>query len=42
MFDRGMKPTKTIMIYRECKTVIESHLYQEKKHTGNKTGFEKL
>jgi hypothetical protein len=34
MFNRGMKPIKTVIIYRECKTVIESHLYPKKKTPG--------
>jgi hypothetical protein len=32
MFDRRMNPIKTIIIYRECKTVIESHLYKKNKN----------
>jgi hypothetical protein len=31
VFNGGMKPIKTTIIYRECKTVIESHLYQKNK-----------
>jgi hypothetical protein len=34
MLGRGMKPINTTIIYRECKTVIESHLYKPKKKPG--------